>query len=97
MYSWLVAHVMNLKAASSCLVLLGMARFQLQYQLLPRGVPGPTGAFAKPTLFTILLLAGSLSRPAATVASTHMPHLPWLMSVRFSVKPLLVAPGGRTS
>src|SRR5262249_11932180 len=87
---------MNFSAASTFFDPAGMARFQAQSQLafLPRPA---FGASAKPTLSATLESLGLVTNDAATVASTHMPHLPALNRARFSLKPFELAPGGPAS
>lgn len=72
---------------------LGTASAQIHSQCEPFGVLA-IGALAKPTLSATLESFALLTMPAATVASIHMPHLPPENSTRFSLKPLLLAPGG---
>ena len=88
-----VAQAMNFLAASSFWVPAGTASDQAQSQLprLPRPV---SGASANPTLSATVESVGLVTKDAATVASIHMPHLPVWNSDRFSLKPLLDAPGG---
>ena len=52
------------------------------------------GAKVKPTWSATLLWLLSVTNEPATLASTHIAHLPLLNSARFSLKPLLEAPGG---
>ena len=93
MYSFDVAQLTKVRAASPCLLEAGMARFQLHSQVgAPLNVP--TGIGAKPTLSATCDCFLSNSRPAATVASIHMPQWPLANSARFSLKPLEEAPGG---
>src|SRR5215467_101322 len=92
-YSLLVAHVTNFSAASTFFELAGTANDHAQSQL--EALPNPAlGARAKPTLLTTLDSFGFVTNDAATVASTQTPHLPELNSARFSLKPLVLAPGG---
>ena len=93
MYSLDVAQVTKVRAASFCLEEVGMLKFQLHSQV---GAPlkSPVGMGAKPTFSATWLCFGSYSNPAATVASTHMPQRPLANRARFSLNPLLVAPGG---
>ena len=93
MYSFDVAQVMNVRAASPCFDVAGIARFQLQSQV---GAPLklPVGISAKPTLSATVDCFLSYSSPPATVASIHMPQWPLANSARFSLKPFEVAPSG---
>src|SRR5215470_5698651 len=92
-YSLLVAHATNFSAASTFLELAGTASDQAQSQL--EFFPNPAfGATAKPTLSATLDSFGFVMNDAATVASIQMAHLPELNSARFSLKPLVLAPGG---
>ncbi len=80
-------------AASCFFDVLGMASAQEYSQAEPLSV-SCCGAKVKPTLSATLLCEASVTKEPATVASTHMAHLPVLNSARFSLKPLLEAPGG---
>ncbi len=93
MYSLDVAQVTKCGAASFCLEVAGMPRFQLHSQV---GAPLklPLGMGAKATLSDTCDCFLSYNRPPATVASIHMPQCPLANSARFSLKPLEVAPGG---
>jgi hypothetical protein len=91
-YALLVAQVRNLNAASLFLLEASIASDHTQSQCDPSGVT-LVGAYAKPMSLATLDFDGSVSRPAATVASTHIAVLPWPIAVAHSVKPLLVAPG----
>src|ERR671931_1826453 len=92
MYPLLVAQVRNLKAASFFLLDASIASDQIHSQCEPRGVTA-VGAYAKPMSLATFDCFGSVSAPAATVASTHIAVLPCAIAVSHSVKPLLVAPG----
>src|SRR6266516_260205 len=91
-YALLVAQVRNLNAASLFLLEASIASDHTQSQCEPRGVTA-VGEYAKPMFFATFDFFGSVSWPAATVASTHIAVLPWAIAVSHSVKPLLVAPG----
>src|SRR5262245_34148159 len=92
-YSLLVAHETNFSAASTFFELAGTASDHAHSQF--EFLPSPAfGASAKPTLSATLDSLGFVRNDAATVASTHTPHLPELKSARFSLKPLVLAPGG---
>src|SRR6218665_1040036 len=92
-YSLDVAHWMNSNAACFWRELAGTARAQVHSQELPLSVTA-RGALTKPTLSGTRLWVLSVTKAPATLASTHMAHLPALKSVRFSLKPLLLGPGG---
>ena len=92
-YSLDVAQVLKVLAASLALEVVGMASAQEYNQALPLSVTA-WGAKVKPTLSATLLWVGSVTNEPATLASTQIAHLPLLNSARFSLKPLLVAPGG---
>ena len=84
---------MKVLAASGASEEVGMASAQDHSQFEPLGCLS-TGAWAKPSLSATCDCCGSNSRPAATVASTHIAHLPVENSARFSLKPFELAPGG---
>jgi hypothetical protein len=63
-----------------------------QSQCDPSGVT-LTGENANPTSLPIFDTFGSLTTPAADVASTHIATLPCVKFVSHSVKPADVAPG----
>src|ERR1700685_135418 len=87
---------MNFSAASVLLVPAGTASDHAQSQLA--FLPSPSlGAGAKPTWSATFDCFGSVTNPAATVASIHMPHLPSLNKARFSLKPFDDAPGGTSA
>ncbi len=88
-----VAQAVKVLAASFCWELVGIASAQEYSQAEPLSVVS-CGAKVKPTLSATLLCDSSVTKEPATVASTHMAHLPLLNSARFSLKPLLEAPGG---
>src|ERR1700730_6272539 len=88
----LVAQVRNLNAASLFLLDASIASDHAQSQCEPSGVTF-VGAYAKPMSFATWDFDGSVSCPAATVASTHIAVLPCAIAVSHSVNPLLVAPG----
>ena len=84
---------MNFFAASVASEPAGIASDQAQSQLLR--LPSPlSGARANPTLSATVESFGLVTNEAATVASIHMPHLPCWNSDRFSLNPLVEAPGG---
>ena len=93
MYSFDVAQVTKVRAASFCFDVVGIARFQLHSQV---GAPLklPVGIGANPTLSETVDCFLSYSSPPATVASIHMPQWPLANSARFSLNPFDVAPGG---
>src|SRR5579862_4768107 len=83
---------MNFSASATLLEPAGMASDHAHSQL-PRLPLPSSGARAKPTL-SATVESLPVTKPAATVASIHMPHLPELNSARFSLKPFEEAPGG---
>src|SRR5215470_13314084 len=92
-YSLLVAHATNFSAASPFFVPAGTASDHAQSQL--EALPSPAfGASAKPTLSATLESFGFVTNDAATVASIQTAHFPELNRARFSLKPLVLAPGG---
>src|SRR5262249_33710475 len=93
MYSFEVAHSMNFLAESACFDDFGIASAQAHSQCEPFGVT-VMGAARKPSLSAICDCCLLYSMPAATVASIHIAHLPEDISVRFSLKPFELAPGG---
>src|SRR6202047_4371440 len=70
-----------------------MANAQLQSQREPLGVTA-MGALAKATLSATCDWLLSYKGPAPEVASIHKAPLPLANNVRFSLKPLALAPGG---
>jgi len=92
-YSLEVAQLVNTLAASLALELVGIARDQEYSHEVPLSVFS-WGAKVKPTLSATLLWDLSVTNEPATLASTQIAHLPLLNSARFSLKPLLDAPGG---
>src|SRR5690606_5707414 len=89
----LVAQAMKVCASSTFLELAGIAKFQAHSQAVLLPLPA-WGAAAKPTWSATFDSVGSLTNEAATVASSHMAHLPALNSARFSLNPFEAAPGG---
>ncbi len=85
---------MNCLAASTWSDDAGIASDHAQSQLPWLSTPSLLGNWAKPTLSATWLSSGSVTKPAATVASIHMPHLPCWNSDRFSLNPFAAAPGG---
>ena len=88
-----MAQALKVLAASLDLELVGIARAQEYNQEAPLSVTW-VGAKVKPTASATLLCEVSVTKEPATLASTHSAHLPLLNSARFSLKPLLEAPGG---
>lgn len=88
-----MAQVTKALAASLCLELVGIASDQAYSQDEPLSVTC-VGAATKPTLSATLLWVLSVMKEPATLASTHIAHLPLLNSARVSLKPLLDTPGG---
>lgn len=80
-------------ATSLARELAGIARAQEYSQEAPLSVTS-RGAKAKPVASATLLWLLSVTNEPATLASTQIAHLPLLNSARFSLNPLLEAPGG---
>src|SRR5258708_20757604 len=84
---------MNFSAAAAFFEPAGIARFHAHSQLA--FFPSPAfRASAKPTLSATCESFGLVTKEAATVASTHIAHLPALNTPRFSFKPFALAPVG---
>jgi len=87
---------MKVSAASVFCEPAGIASDHAHNQLAPSfgQFSMPQGGGAKPTWSATWLCLGSVTKEAATVASIHMPHLPWPKSDSVSLKPFDATPGG---